>query len=224
MYNILSVLLKSQLSVSYFYSWLKFHRPNNHTHDWLTDATCKLTTLQWSIKRKAIIFNTTIKALNCFSRYCNFHLGILQPVLDIEVKTLWWEGAWIIILVTEVMHRKWTLTARNLLDLYAPINFAYSLKVKGLAWNCVQIVASAMTSLQLALNVSRKTRLISRFGFFLRVTDDTVEGSRQGVSDVYSKFNSSVSYKHTINQQVLLTTTVIVRNKFANERLDHKPG
>lgn len=43
-----------------------------------------------------------------------------------------------------------------------------------------------MTSLQLTLNVSRKTRLISRFGFFLRVTDDTVEGSRQGVSDVYT--------------------------------------
>ena len=47
-----------------------------------------------------------------------------------------------------------------------------------------------MTSQQITTNVVRRTKLHSRKGFLLRVTDDLVEGSQDYDSDVYSEWNS----------------------------------
>lgn len=53
-----------------------------------------------------------------------------------------------------------------------------------------------MTSQQITANMVRKAYLVSRHGFFLRVTEDTIEGSQHRTGDVYSKFNSFVLYTH----------------------------
>ena len=41
---------------------------------------------------------------------------------------------------------------------------------------------------QITTNVARKTYLISRHGFVLRVTQDTVGSSEQGTSDPFGKY------------------------------------
>ena len=76
------------------------------------------------------------------------------------------------------------------------LKFTYSpLKVKehrvqhkyNFAYEIVKVVR--MSSQKITINVVRRTCLISRTGFYLRVTDDSIEGSQNHAGDVYSKLN-----------------------------------
>ena len=100
-------------------------------------------------------------------------------------------------MVTEVIHIK--LTGCNVwigLCWICINNFTYSpQKVKedrlqhkyNFADQIVKVIR--MTSQKITINVVRRTCLISRTGFYLRVTDDSIEGSQNHAGDVYSKLN-----------------------------------
>lgn len=111
--------------------------------------------------------------------------------------------------MNELIHKIWVAPLYGWESLRSTlVHFAYSpLKVKSTAWSKhrtsnISSASPAMTSQQITANMVRKAFLVSRHGFFLRVTEDTVEGSQHRTEDVYSKFNYLVLYTHTYCTQL----------------------